>query len=117
MKKALVIGWTRPVPGRETAAVELFQEAMGYMGKLQAAGTIESFEPVLMQPHGGDLNGFVLVKGNGDKLDTMVKTDEWRDLVVKSNMLLQGYGVIAAFYGEEIQQEMVRYGRIAQKTK
>lgn len=117
MKKALVIGWTRPIPGRETAAVEHFQFAMNYMGKLQQAGTIESFEPVLMAPHGGDLNGFVLVKGNAEKIDALQRTDEWRDLVTKSNILLQNHGVIAAVYGEELQQDMARYGRLAQQTK
>jgi hypothetical protein len=117
MKKALLIGWTRPVPGRETAAVEHFQYAMSYMGKLQQAGTIESFEPVLLQPHGGDLNGFVLVKGNAEKIDALQRTDDWRDLVVRSNILLQGHGVIAGVCGEELQQDMVRYGRIAQTTK
>lgn len=116
-KSALMIGWNRPVAGREMAAVEHFQSAMAYMGKLKAAGTIDSFEPVLLQTHGGDLNGFVLVKGNTDKLDTLVTTDEWRDMIIKSNILLQGHGVISGLYGEELQQEMGRYGRIAQQTR
>ena len=30
---ALFIGWNRPVIGRETIAVELFQSVVGYLGK------------------------------------------------------------------------------------
>ena len=29
---------------------------------------IESFEPVFLEPHGGDLTGFILIQGDAAKL-------------------------------------------------
>ncbi|HSR30912.1 MAG TPA: hypothetical protein VLY63_10130, partial [Anaerolineae bacterium] len=65
------VGWDRAVPGRETASLELFQEFHVYLGGLQGQGTIDSFETVLLAAHGGDLNGFVLIRGEQGKLDAM----------------------------------------------
>jgi hypothetical protein len=39
-----------------------------YYGRLQQQGEIDSFEPFGLEPHGGDLNGFLLVRGDRDKL-------------------------------------------------
>jgi len=33
-----------------------------------AEGEIESFEMVLLEPHGGELGGFILLRGDQDKL-------------------------------------------------
>ena len=40
---ALFVGWKVPVVGREADAVELFNSFVGYLGKQEAAGAIESF--------------------------------------------------------------------------
>ena len=61
---ALVIGWGPVVPGREQKALQVFGEAIQYYTRLQQQGQIESFEPVALEPHGGDLNGFLLVRGD-----------------------------------------------------
>jgi hypothetical protein len=73
--RVLFIGWNRPVVGREQQAMELWQKAMEYYGKLQADGRIESFEPVILTAHGGDLNGFVMLRGGAEKL-----AESWRKL-------------------------------------
>ena len=56
------MGWDRPTPGREQMAVAHFQEFTQYLGGLQQAGTIQSFDTVLLNSHGGDLNGFALIR-------------------------------------------------------
>ena len=50
----LFIGWGEVVRGREERALEVFNETIAYYGQLQADGRIESFEPCLLEPHGGD---------------------------------------------------------------
>ena len=42
---------------------------LGYYTKLQERGEIESFEAVLLEPHGGELGGFLLLRGEAEKLD------------------------------------------------
>ena len=71
----LLIGWNRSIVGREQQAVQLFQKTVEFYGKLQAEGRIESFEPVLLSAHGGDLNGFFLLKGEAKKI-AEVRGDE-----------------------------------------
>ena len=55
------IGFGFPVLGREQGAITVFQELLGFLGKNAGEGNLESFEPTFLQPHGGDLGGFVLV--------------------------------------------------------
>ncbi len=67
--EALFLGWGPVVRGREQTAFKVFQETIEYYGRLQQEGKIDSFEPVLIAPHGGDLGGFVLLRGERGKLD------------------------------------------------
>src|SRR5579872_97524 len=64
----LFIGFGAPVRGRERQATKVFNEAFEYYSRLQQEGEIESFEPVLLEPHGGELDGFFLLRGDQDKL-------------------------------------------------
>jgi hypothetical protein len=66
--RILFLGWSRVVAGREQLAMQLWQKSMEYYTGLQSDGRIESFEPVLLWAHGGDLNGFVIVRGDAEKL-------------------------------------------------
>jgi hypothetical protein len=59
--RVLFIGWNRGVVGREKQAMDLFGRAMQFYSKLQADGRIESFDTVVLDAHGGDLNGFIML--------------------------------------------------------
>ena len=78
---ALFIGWNRPIPGREGGAMEAFQSGLAYFAKKVEAGEIESFEPVVLAAHGGDMNGFILVRGDSDKLTKLRDSDEFLDMM------------------------------------
>jgi hypothetical protein len=108
----LFIGWNRVVPGKETEAVALFQEALAYYGQQQQAGTIAGFDPVFLAPHGGDLNGFILVRGDEAKLNQMRMTDDYITLETRASNLLEGHGVIMGWRGEEINRRMAIYQRV-----
>jgi hypothetical protein len=100
------MGWNRAVPGRERASGELFQEVLQYLGGLQQAGTIDSFEPVLLSPHGGDLNGFILIRGEIGQLSAMMASEEWQTFVTRGGLLLEGSGVVQGVTGDLIMQWM-----------
>lgn len=55
----------------------MFNEATSYYTRLQLEGTIESFEPVILSAHGGDLAGFVVLRGDRNKLDALKQTEEF----------------------------------------
>jgi hypothetical protein len=106
---ALFVGWGNPVRGRELKALQLFDEAMKYYSGLKQQGEIESFEAVVLEPHGGDLSGFLLVKGDAEKLMRLRTSDEFITLTARSQLLLENVGVTGAFIGEGLQALMGQY--------
>ena len=73
--RILFIGWNRVVAGREQQAMQLWQKSMEFYGGLQSNGRIDSFEPVLLSAHGGDLNGYMILRGDADKLAGVQEDD------------------------------------------
>lgn len=108
---ALFIGWKLPVVGREADALELFGSFVGYLGKQQAAGAVDSFEPCLIAPHGGDLDGFILVRGERSKLSMMRFSEEFEELVSKCLVSVDGFGVVEAYVGESVTTQLQRYAK------
>ncbi|HWX44046.1 MAG TPA: hypothetical protein VNY52_01850 [Solirubrobacteraceae bacterium] len=107
--EALFLGWGPVVRGREQRALEVFQETIEFYGRLQQEGRIESFEPVLIAPHGGDLAGFVLLRGERAKLDEVRSSEEFERAVTRAASVVDNVGVINAFTGESLGQTMGRF--------
>lgn len=103
------LGWNRAVPGREHASAALFQEFLQYLGGLQGAGGIDSFEPVLLSQHGGDLNGFVLIRGERDQLAAMTASQEWLGFVTRGGLIMEGLGVVQGVTGELLTRWMATW--------
>ena len=106
----IVYGWNRPLPGREAVAMEHFVEFAGYLGELQGKGEIDSFEPVVLVPGGGNLNGFFLIRGAHSALDAIMTTDAWRSHVLRSMLHLDGLAVNRASTGEALQENLGLWG-------
>jgi hypothetical protein len=105
----VLFGWNRPIPGRETMAAELFAHSVNYYTQQKAAGNIESWEPVFLNRHGGDLNGFFLIKGDHVKLDQMMQSDEWLDITMRAEQYLTGVGIINGWTGNPVPELMNRW--------
>jgi hypothetical protein len=110
--QALFLGWNRPARGREEQAMKLWGKTMEYYGKLQADGRIESFEPVILMAHGGDLNGFFLVKGDADKLSEIRQEDEFVDFAIEAGYCLDGFGIVAGYIGEALNDAFTRWSKL-----
>src|SRR5438132_12687612 len=76
-KGAMFVGWGAAVHGREQKALQVFGEAIQYYTRLQQAGRIDGFEPFQLQPHGGDLAGFLILKGEQETLARMLVDPEF----------------------------------------
>ena len=98
--------WNRSVPGRERQSAEHFQEFLQYLGGLQAKGTIQAFDPVFIDPHGGDLNGFILIRGDSAKLDGLVASDEWVKHSTRALIHLEGSGAVRGVTGDLLMERM-----------
>lgn len=106
---ALLFAWNRSVPGREKLSAEHFQQVVAYLGELQKNGTIQSFDTVFLEPHGGDLNGFFLIRGEPARLDDLVASDEWQTHVTRAMLHLQGLGTVRGVTAEAIAERMSRW--------
>ncbi len=112
---ALFLGWGPVVRGRELKALEVFQETLTYYGSLQQDGRIDSFEPVLIAPHGGDLAGFILLRGSRTSLDEVRSSDEFRRLVTRAAAIVDDIGVIDAYTGEALAQQMSMFQSVSEE--
>ena len=102
----LFYGWNRAIPGREKEAAALFQEYIGYLGGLKDEGMIDSFDVVLLTVHGGDMNGFFLVRGETAKLDEIRRTNEFNKYMTLSGLLIDGGGLVPGVTGDAVFEQM-----------
>ena len=106
---ALFIGWGQVVRGREKRAVQVFNESVEYWGGLQGDGKIEDFEVVLLTPHGGDLQGFALLRGSQDQIGALRADEEFERRTARADLIVDSQGVVDALIGERIARGMGQY--------
>ena len=105
----LFVGFGSSVRGRESQAVELFNEVLAYYGRLQEDGEIESFEPVFLEPHGGDLGGFILIRGEAEKLAALRVSEEFTQFSIRAGLIVDNFGVVGADLAGRLQSQMEFY--------
>lgn len=98
--------WNRSIPGRERISATHFEEFVQYLGSLQQKGAIQSYDVVFLNPHGGDLNGFFLIRGDSAKLDTLLSSTEWVTHMTRAAMHLEGSGTIRGVTGAMVMERM-----------
>lgn len=105
----LFIGWGQVVRGRESSAVDGFNEFVEFAGQLQADGRIEDFEICLLDPHGGDLAGFTLIRGTAAQMDALADDDAFLRQMTRADLHVDNLGIIRASLGEGIARQMTIY--------
>jgi hypothetical protein len=106
---ALFIGWGQVVRGREKRALEVFNETVEYYGGLQGDGKIEDFEVAILTPHGGDLQGFALLRGSEEQISALQTDEEFQRIVVRADQIVESLGVITAAIGEGLARGLAQY--------
>lgn len=109
---AIFIGYGPTIPGREQAALTLFNEVIGYYTGLRERGEIESFEAVLLEPHGGELVGFLLLRGEAGKLDRLRRSEEFLEYNARGGLALNNFGVVGAYIGQGLQGRFAVFGKL-----
>ncbi|HTB70928.1 MAG TPA: hypothetical protein VK707_08110 [Solirubrobacteraceae bacterium] len=112
---ALFLGWGPVARGRELKALDVFQETLTYYGSLQQDGRIDGFEPVLLAPHGGELAGFVLLRGSRASLDEVRSSDEFQRLVGRAAAVADGVGVVDAYTGDALAEQMATFRSVSEE--
>ena len=114
-ESGLFVGWGQPVRGREKRSLDVFNDAATYYGERLADGSIDSFEPVLLNPHGGDLQGFFLIKGSSQGLATMTASEEFQRLHLRAGMIVEDLGIIAAWVDDAVLNQLGYFGDAAEE--
>jgi hypothetical protein len=102
----LFVGWGNAVRGRERQSLSVFGQAAEFYTRLQQDGEIEAFEPVFLEPHGGDLAGFFLIRGEREKLARLRTSEEFVRLNARAQMIVDGFGVVGAAVASGIDEQM-----------
>ena len=114
----LFIGFGTAIPGREQEGLKLFGEALDFWSQKQQQGEVESVDTVLLEPHGGDLNGFILIHGDQQKLNRIRYQDEtFLKQIAQAQVMVHDIGVVGAYIGAGVQQEIQRYQQVLQSLQ
>jgi hypothetical protein len=107
----IFFAWNRPIPGRESESAEHFQEFVKFLQGRKQKGAIQSYDTAFLNPHGGDLNGFFLIRGESKKLDTLVSSKEWVTHMLRASLHLEGSGAVRGLTGDEIAERFELWRR------
>jgi hypothetical protein len=106
MQAAMVVTWTRPVPGREAKALDYGIEVAEFWGKKAAEG--KCTVPEMFFSDRG--RGMWIVNGDRDVLQQIEDTDEARLLTMKGELLLEEFSLDFFYAGEAAADYMIRFG-------
>jgi hypothetical protein len=105
----LFIGWGEVVRGREERALDVFNESVELYGQLQSDGRIENFEIALLDPHGGDLLGYAMLRGSEEQIDAVRHDEDFLRVMTKASLVVDNLGLIPASIGEGLARAMAIY--------
>jgi hypothetical protein len=110
---ALFIGWGNVVRGREEMSLTVFRETVEFWARAEQDGRIAGFEPFLLEPHGGGLEGFMLVYGDREQLDRLRASEEFERLMIRASSVIDELGVVTAYAGEALGRQMSQFQQMA----
>jgi hypothetical protein len=108
----MFVGWDQPVRGREQDAVAVFAETLQYYGSLVEQGVVEAFEPFFLRPHGGDMNGFILLRGERAKLEGLFDDEQFQRMMFKATNAVDGMGFAMGVTGTELAKQMAVFTEV-----
>jgi hypothetical protein len=106
---AIMFSWNRSVPGREQISGQHFQEFVEYLGVQKRNGAVESFDIVLLEPHGGTVNGLFLIRGEPAKLTELTGSPDWVRHQVRAVLHLDGASSVRGFTGAAVAERMEQW--------
>jgi hypothetical protein len=106
--RVLFISWGQTVRGAEERALEVFNDAMGILGRKQQDGAIEKFDVVLMDPN-GDLEGFIAISGSAEQLSALQEDEEFLRNTIDAQLCVDRIVHLRGYTNEGVARMMGLY--------
>jgi len=110
-RNSIFFAWNRSIPGRETLSGAHFEEFVAFLQGKAQTGAIQGFDTVLLDSHGGDLNGFFLIRGDSGNLDALTSSEEWIEHMTRASLHLEGSGSVRGVTGDAVMQRMALWSK------
>jgi len=109
---ALCTVWGDPIPGREKRALNIYNEAMQYWARLQQEGKIERFDVTVLAFSGGDVAGFLVVRGTAEQIASVRRSQEFQQYVARGQLVASHVSVARAYVDEGLAQFIGWYQKL-----
>lgn len=106
--RVLFIGWGNPVRGAEERAVEVFNEALGLLGRWQQEGRLDGFDVALLEPN-TELDGFIAVRGTADQITALRADEEFQRNTIAAQLAVDGIRHIEGVINEGVAPQMAMF--------
>jgi hypothetical protein len=106
--RVLFIGWGTPVRGAEERGLEVFNENLGVLGRMQQDGRIEGFDVYLLEPN-QELNGYISVRGSAEQIAGVRNDEEFQRASIDAELIADGLRHIEGWANEGVASQMELY--------
>ncbi len=106
--RMLLIAWGAPVRGLESRAIEVFNEALGILGRMQQDGRIDSFDVSLLSPN-AEMDGFIMIRGSAEQIASLREDEEFQRNTVDAQLSVDGIRHLDGYTNEAIASQMEMY--------
>jgi hypothetical protein len=113
--RMLLITWGPAVRGREERALEVFNEALGLLGRMQQDGRLESFDVALMRPN-THMSGCMLIKGTGAQIDALQDDSDFLRNTTDAEMIVENLHHCEGFTGDGVARMIEMFRESAAKV-
>jgi hypothetical protein len=107
-ESVLFISWGAPIPGREERGLDVFNDALGYYGRLQQEARIERFDVALIDAN-PRISGYMVLHGSHAQLDAVRQDGEFRDILAAAALVVRDIDASEGVTDAGIAPEMERY--------
>ena len=113
--RILLISWGTPVRGLEERGLEVFNDALGLLGRMQQDGRIESFDVALLAPN-SDMNGYVAVHGSAAQIAALRQDEEFVRNTADAALIVDGLRHTEGYANEGVARQMEIYRDAIEKV-
>lgn len=113
--RLLFLCWGPPAKGREERALEVFNDAMGLLGRMQQDGRIEKFDVALLEPN-AELGGYVQIQGTSEQIAALREDEEFVRNTADAQLNVERIRHIGGYANEGVSRQIEVYREAVSKV-